>query len=40
MVSDAPKESSAFDYLPNYDSWIEIFMTKGNKETATSGNHR
>ncbi len=40
-VSDAPEESDAFEYIPNYEEWIEVFVTKGKeKETATSGNHR
>ena len=39
-VSDAPEESDAFYYFPYYDSWIEVFVTKGKKETTTSGTHR
>ena len=39
-LSDAPKEEDAFKYLPNYAGSIEVFLTKGKKETATSGNHR
>ncbi len=40
-VSDALEEPDAFECMPNYDEWIEVFVTKGKeKETATSGNHR
>jgi len=30
-VWETPDESDAFEYMPNYDVWVEVILSKGER---------